>query len=103
MAVIRIYKNDTVTLEFTAKGGGSVLDLTGTTIYFLIVDTSRQQVANKTATITDPSNGKFQVELTPTETGTEGDFFYEIIWEYATGKKRTLGRDKLRILPSDKS
>lgn len=100
---IRIIQGDDVTLAITAKNlDGQIINLTGATLIFKAVQGNTVAVTKSTGagiTLTDPSVGEFEVELTDTDTGAlEGKYYFEVQVTSSLGRVITL-RSEDQTLP----
>ena len=87
--IISMFKGDTKTIEVTAKNqDGIAVDITGASIKFTVktnaTDTDAQAKFQKTTTlgitITDATNGKFEIAISPSDTSglSAGEFVFDI-------------------------
>lgn len=104
MATRRIYRGDDRSLEVTVKyPNGSVKDITGWTIFYMVkkqkTDSDADAVIDKTITThTDPSNGVTVVELTDNDTDIDiGIYHEEVQTKDTSGKIQTVYQGLLEI------
>lgn len=94
--------DETYSLTFTTDGTTAV-NLTGSTLTFMVVKSQDTPDANalitKTlTTFTDPTNGKTNLELTNTDTNIAlGTYFYRMKWIDTSAKVKTIMKGKLSI------
>lgn len=115
--ILEMYRGDTKTFVFTVTENDDPIDLTGLTVRFAVrdawpdgsVDDDADAVIYKTTaggagiTLTDPSNGEFEVEIDPVDTyaldipGGVKSFFYGIEYLESASHPVTIGRGTFLI------
>lgn len=78
----------------TAKdAAGAVIDLTGATAKFLMMDWDGVVKVNATATITNPTGGQLQYDWVSADTDMPGAYRAEFEVTFSDGKKMTVPND----------
>jgi len=102
MSDFEIFRGDDKTLEVVVKDqDGNVVDITGSSIRCTVkeheTDPDTEAKISKSSdtpseiTLTDPTQGKFEVYFVPTDTDNLlGDYVYDIQIETSAGKKYTV-------------
>ena len=82
---VTIFQNSDNDLVFTIYADGSVVDITGQTVYFTVKKKKGGSTSDsdaliaKTATLTDASNGVATVTITNSDTNIQpGEYYYDI-------------------------
>lgn len=85
-------------LNLTVRdAGGSIVDLTGSTVEFAMARKAGGNVVLSVAgTLTDPTNGKAQVNIIDTDLdplpNLDGEFFFEVVVTDAVGRESPIVR-----------
>jgi len=102
-----LHCGDDFSFEFTYEDSdGNAIDITGATIRFTakydITDDDNEAIVQKTAVLTDPSNGVFTITLTDTDVvGPERIFgYYDIQLTESGGDTSTLVWGNIEFLPN---
>ncbi|HAG52305.1 MAG TPA: hypothetical protein DCL21_00790 [Alphaproteobacteria bacterium] len=107
---IQIKRGDSFSRPITLKDSGGVgIDITGYKFYFTVkkcndnVKDDSSAVIQKDITVfSDPTNGKFMLDLTPTETDiAPAEYYYDIQYKTASGDIRTITEQPLFIVLAD--
>lgn len=91
-------------ITVTQKSDGAIVDLTGATLTMevkLKPGDADPALISKTATLTDPTNGKAEFELEPSDTSSldPGLYAYDVVLVTATSKRYTIiGPQDFRVL-----
>jgi hypothetical protein len=100
-----IYQGNDVTWDLTFKdSAGSPIDITGSTIYFIVKtnqsDTDANAIMAKTITVhTAPASGESQLVLTDTDTNVDAGHYYgEFQFDASDTKITTIASTQINIL-----
>lgn len=109
MTNITLKRGDTFNRPIFLNIGGVGVDITGYTFYFTVKRFKDNVLDDLTALIkkditifTEPLNGKFLLELSPTDTDIpQGEYFYDLQYKNASGDIKTIVENPLFIVDGD--
>lgn len=99
---IQVYRGDSLSLDGVIKNqDGDIVNLTGGVIKFSVKkkQTDPTYIISKTCAITSPTEGKFNVFLSPTETAIPvGDYVYDIQLQFGAGSVYTVRKGVFTVI-----